>query len=118
MTSEFNVTTNPARASAPEALLEEIMAQVGVDGLVAAMRSPGLLAAVDQHAAMIRDSLHAAGREVDVLSLASYTRSVLAVLARCGHTIEDSSNVDWSRAGAHLLRLVAVCLLASEAEIV
>jgi hypothetical protein len=41
MTSEFDVTTNPAPASAPEAVLEDIMATVGVDGLVAAMGRPG-----------------------------------------------------------------------------
>ena len=107
--------THSARVLTAHAVLDQLMAQVGVDGLVAAMRNPGLLAAVDQHAATIRETLHAAGREVDVLSLAGYARSMRAVLNRCGHPVPDTATVDWSRAGAHLLRLVAVCLLAEDA---
>jgi uncharacterized protein DUF6401 len=99
------------------AVLDQLMAQVGVDGLVAAMRNPGLMAAVDQHAATIRETLRAAGCEMDVFALAGYARSALAVLTRGGHSLPDPSTVDWSRAGGHLLRLVAVCSLAEAADL-
>ena len=46
------VPTDPATA-----VLDEMMARVGVDGLVAALADPGVLAVVDQHAAAVRDAL-------------------------------------------------------------
>jgi hypothetical protein len=109
--------TNSARVLTAHAVLDQLMARVGVDGLVAAMRTPGLLAAVDQHAAVIRETLRAAGHEIDVVSLAGYARSVLAVLNRCGHTLPEPDAIDWNRAGGSLLRLVAVCSLAEAGDL-
>lgn len=88
------------------------MAMVGVDGLVAAFQCPGLLAAVDQHVAAIRESLAGAGRAVDAVSLARYTRSVLSVAARDDRRLADVAALDWHEADWYLLRLVAVCALA------
>ena len=57
MTNEFlAVTSLPATVEGPvldpaTALLDEMMARVGVDGLAAALVDPGVLALVDQHAA-------------------------------------------------------------------
>ena len=88
MTNEFlafaPISTAPAVDPA-RALLDEMMARVGVDGLAAALGDTGLLAQVDQHAAAVRDALHHAGREADAEGLAA----------------------EW-----HLLRLVAVCMIA------
>jgi hypothetical protein len=92
--------------------LDDLMARVGVDGLVAAMSHPGMLAAVDQHAAAVRESLRAAGKPVDAVSLAGYARSILALLDRCGHELPEPDRIDWARAGAPVLRLVAICGLA------
>jgi hypothetical protein len=107
--------THSARVLTAHAVLDQLMAQVGVDGLVAALRNPGLLAAVDQHAATVRESLRAADREISIVSLASYARSVLAAQTRCGYALpENSAGVDWARADATVLRLLAVCLLAED----
>jgi hypothetical protein len=107
--------THSARVVTAHAVLDEIMAQVGVDGLVAAMRHPGLMAAVDQDAAAIRETLRAAGRDLDIVSLAGYGRSVLATISRLGHSVPDGGSVDWLRASGQLLRLVAICALAETA---
>ena len=110
--------THSARVLTAHAVLDQLMARVGVDGLVAAMRLPGLLAAVDQHAATVRETIRASGRDVDVVSLAGYARSVLAVLGRHGRSLpDDPATIDWSRADGSLLRLVAVCLIAETADL-
>jgi hypothetical protein len=107
-----NGMTESTRVVSARSFLDDLMARVGVDGLVAAMRIPGVHAAVDQHAAAIRFSLREAGRGVDVVSLAAYGKSVLAVMQRGGRRLPDSDTLDWSRAPGLVLRLVAVCALA------
>ena len=104
--------THSARVLTANAVLDQLMASVGVDGLVAALRNPGLMAAVDQHAAAIRETLRSAGRDVDVVALAGYARSVLAILNRCGQSLPEINAIDWTRAGGHVLHLVAICALA------
>ena len=99
------------------ALLDEMMARVGVDGLAAALGDPGLLAQVDQHAAAVRSSLHHAGRTVDAAGLAAYARSVAAAAHRMGRPLPEPghayvSGTAWLSAEWHLLRLVAVCMIA------
>jgi len=88
------------------------MAWVGVDGLVAALQSPGMLAVVDQHVASIRESIAAAGRDIDPVSLARYARSVLAVACRHGAPPPEVSTIDWRGVDWYMLRLVAICALA------
>ena len=104
--------THSARVLTAHAVLDQLMASVGVDGLVAALRNPGLMAAVDQHAAAIRETLRTAGRDLDIIALAGYARSVLALLNRSGHALPEPDAIDWNRAGSHVLRLVATCALA------
>lgn len=96
--------------------LDHLMAKVGVDGIVAALRSPWLLAALDQHVAAIREGLSVAGREVDAVSLARYARSVRTVAGADDHDLPDGNLVDWRTAEWYLLRLVAVCALADAEE--
>ena len=96
--------------------LDSVMAMVGVDGLVAALAQPFLLAKVDQHAAAVRESLTAAGKAIDSISLASYARSVIAVHQRHGRPLPTPDSVDWSDADWTVLRLVAVCHLADDAD--
>ena len=88
------------------------MAMVGVDGLVEALSSPGLLARVDQHAAAVRESITSAGKPIDPVSLAGYARSVLAVHERHGRELPTPATVNWSDPDWTVLRLVAVCSLA------
>jgi hypothetical protein len=92
--------------------LDQLMARIGVDGLVAAYRNPGLLAEVDQHVAAVRGSLTAAGLTLDAVVLARYARSVIAVTCRHGNDFPNPDDIDWRTADWHLLRLVAVCALA------
>jgi hypothetical protein len=108
---------NAAVVDPAHALLDEMMARVGVDGLAAALGDPGLLAQIDQHAAAVRESLHHAGREVDAAGLAAYARSVAAAAQRMGRPLPQPghayvSGTAWLTAEWHLMRLVAVCLIA------
>ena len=109
--------THSARVLTAHAVLDQLMASVGVDGLVAALRNPGLMAAVDQHAAAVRETLRSAGRDVDVVALAGYARSLTAVLHRSGRTLPAPDAIDWNRADGHVVRLVAVCALAETAGV-
>ena len=111
MSSTFEATGTGA--------LDDLMAWVGVDGLVAALRSPGLLAALDQHMAAVREALVARDGAVEADGLVGYARSVIAAAHRMGRPLPDpaghAGEVIWVRAGWHLLRLVAICALADEA---
>jgi hypothetical protein len=107
-----NAVVDPAHA-----LLDEMMARVGVDGLAAALGDAGLLAQIDQHAAAVREALHQAGREIDAAGLAAYARSVAAAAKRRGRPLPQPghayiSGTAWLAAEWHLMRLVAVCMIA------
>jgi hypothetical protein len=107
-------------ADPDRALLDEMMARVGVDGLAAALADTGLLALVDQHAAAVRDALLDADREVDAEGLAAYARSIAAAAARMGRPVPQPgqayrSGSAWLSAEWHLMRLVAVCMIAESA---
>jgi hypothetical protein len=118
MSSTHDATANPMATASAHQALDELMAWVGVDGLVAALAAPGLLAEIDQHAAAVRDAITAAGCAVDALSLSRYARSIAAAAQRMGYPLPEPSlngtDTYWTRAGWHLLRLVAVCALADE----
>jgi hypothetical protein len=119
MSSTFDATTEAVTQKVARQALDELMAWVGVDGLVAALHTPGLLAAVDQHAAAVRDAVIAARGGINPAGLAGYARSVLAAARRHGRELPPRTgpveDLDWSRAGWHLTRLVAVCAVADEA---
>ncbi|SNY73704.1 DUF6401 family natural product biosynthesis protein [Paractinoplanes atraurantiacus] len=111
------VPTSPAAGT-----LDEMMARVGVDGIVAALADPGVLALIDQHAAGVRDALADADQAPDADGLASYARSIAAGARRMGRTLPSPGtapvrSADWLAAEWHVLRLVAVCRLALENEV-
>lgn len=123
MTNEFlafaPISAAPAVCPA-RALLDEMMARVGVDGLAAALADAGLLAQVDQHAAAVRDALEKAGRAVDAEGLAAYAKSIVAAAQRMGRPVPEPgraylSGPAWLAAEWHLMRLVAVCMIAESA---
>jgi hypothetical protein len=94
--------------------LDDYLAWIGVDGLVAALASPGIMAVVDQHAAAIRETLAERDRSGHAALLA-YARSVVAGAFRTAHPLpENGADVEWDRADWYTLRLVAVCRLALE----
>ena len=101
------------------AVLDEMMARVGVDGLVAALADPGVLAVVDQHAAAVRDALADSGRPADLDGLAAYARSIAAAARRMSRSLPEPGRAPadaagWLGAEWHLLRLVGVCAIAVE----
>jgi hypothetical protein len=122
MTNEFLAFApfSAAPADRARALLDEMMARVGVDGLVAAHADPALLAQVDQHAAAVREALAHAGRPADAVGLAAYAKSIAAAAERMGRPVPQPghayvSGSAWLAAEWHLMRLVAVCLIAESA---
>jgi hypothetical protein len=94
--------------------LNELGERLGTAGLLAAAASPGVLAAIDQHSAAVRDILHfgvpGTAAVAGAVLLAGYARGVLDEAAAQGWTMP--SVVDWSTADWTTLRLVAVCALA------
>ncbi|MEU4240599.1 DUF6401 family natural product biosynthesis protein [Actinoplanes sp. NPDC026619] len=104
------------------ALLDEMMARLGVDGLAAAFADPGLLALVDQHSAAVRDALVDADRDADAAGLAAYATSIIAAARRGGRTLPAIGQApvrpaDWKAADWHLQRLLGVCMLAEALDV-
>ncbi|MGC9666872.1 DUF6401 family natural product biosynthesis protein [Planosporangium sp. 12N6] len=114
MTSEHGMTADPTVVEVAHACLDALMGWVGVDGLVAAIRTPAVLAALDQHTAAVRDDL--GDRVTHAPALAEYARQVHATAVIEGHRFPNPARLDWTYAPAHLLRLVAVCALAGAAD--
>ncbi|GII23617.1 hypothetical protein Pme01_32140 [Planosporangium mesophilum] len=114
MTSEYGRTVNPTVVYVARACLDALMGWVGVDGMVAAIRNPALLAAIDQHAAAVRDEL--GERITDAPALAEHARQVHAAAVAEGHEFPNPARLDWAHAPSYLVRLVAVCALAGVAD--
>jgi hypothetical protein len=122
MTNDFLAFAPSAALPGPvldadTALLDEMMARVGVDGLAAALTDPGVLAQVDQHAAAVRDALRDAGRRPNAAGLAAYAKSIEFAAARAGRRLPEpgeahTTGAGWLSADWHQLRLVAVCAMA------
>ena len=82
---------------------------LGRAGMTLSGLAPDLLAAVDQHAAAVRDILTLGGSRVGVIELAGYARGIQDAATDLGWRTpdEDSWTSDWV-----VQRLIAVCLLA------
>lgn len=109
------------RAVSATAILDDLMARLGVDGLTYALGHTGFLAEIDQHAADIREAIRRADLRFDADSLVSYARSILATVERMGLRMPEPGEavapaLEWTRAPWHLLRLLAVCAIAEEAD--
>jgi uncharacterized protein DUF6401 len=94
---------------------------VGGPGLAAAAVVPGLLAAVDQHAAAVRDILVLGVPSTGVAGavvLAGYARGLLAQAREMGWRFGAPAGlVGWTQVDWLTARLVAVCELAQRGEI-
>jgi hypothetical protein len=123
MTNEFlafapvHTAADSLIKDADTALLDEMMARVGVDGLIAAMTEPAVLAQIDQHAAAVRDALSEAGRRADASGLAAYAKSIAFAARRAGRPLPSPGTAPvcgpgWMAADWHHMRLVAVCAIA------
>jgi len=101
--------------------LADLHEQFGTAGLAAAAALPGLAAAVDQHAAAVRDIL-AWGVEqsavvAGVVLLAGYARGVLdSARAQGWRTPAPATVPEWARADWVVLRLLGVCVLAANLD--
>jgi hypothetical protein len=102
----------PVRVSASRAALTDLVHRLGRPGLTAAADLPGLLAAVDQHAAALRDRLTDGRRAPSAIGLAGYAQGVRDAAGALGWHPPAADAVDWRRAHWLLVRLLAVCQLA------
>ena len=93
------------------ACLEELHHTLGHAGLAVADADPGLMAAVDQHAAGIRDSLSADVRPLTAVILAAYAEGVRDAAFTHGWQ-PPAGEIDWAESDWVLRRLLGVCALA------
>jgi hypothetical protein len=98
--------------------LSTLAVRFGTDGLAVAAAVPGLGAAVDQHAAAVRDILrHGAGGATltDRVLLAGYGRGLLDRYDASMTQLREHAAGRWTRADWLTLRLLAVCALSRRA---
>ncbi len=100
--------------------LGQLHDDIGAAGLAAAAALPGLAAALDQHAAAIRDSItygmEGSASLAGLVLLASYGRGVLDHARERGWRPPTGGAHNWVQADWTSLRLAAVCALAPTAE--
>jgi hypothetical protein len=111
MNGLFSGAAARAALRSAHACIDELTASVGVSGLAAAAGSAGLMAAVDQHAAGVRDSLSADSRPLTAVILAAYAEGVRDAAFKHGWTPPEGE-IDWTSDDWVLRRLLAVCALA------
>lgn len=108
----FKDLAEATRHTAARATLNGLMTWLGESGLAAAVTSAGLQAAVDQHAASIRDALGDPERGPNAIALASYATGVRDALIEAQWQLPPVSELDWSAVQWPTVRLIAVCALA------
>ncbi|MDR7274027.1 DUF6401 family natural product biosynthesis protein [Catenuloplanes atrovinosus] len=91
--------------------LAGLMSSVGSLGLAAAATAPALLAAIDQHAAAVRDSLQADLRPLSAIALAGYVEGIRDAAREHGWRMPEG-HIDFAAGDWVLTRLLAVCSLA------
>ena len=111
MNGLFSGAAARAALRSAHACLAELHETVGFSGLAAADTNPGLMAAVDQHSAGIRDSLSADARALTPVLLAAYAEGVRDAAFTHGWR-PPVGPIDWSESDWVLRRLLAVCALA------
>lgn len=117
--SSLRVTSAPGAARRPAArqFLTDLAALLGRGGLAVAAATPGLLAAIDQHAAAIRDTIGDGWRVPGAAALAGYAQGLRDRGAAHLWEVPSADQVHWPTAEWPVLRLVAVCALARQAGI-
>ena len=113
MNSLFSGAAARAALQSAIACLDELHNALGHTGLAEAGANAGLMAAVDQHAAGIRDSLSADVRPLTAVILAAYAEGVRDAAFTHGWQPPVGS-FDWSENDWVMRRLLAVCSLASQ----
>jgi hypothetical protein len=111
MNGLFSGAAARAATRSAHASLGDLMNTVGLTGLDAAGRWPGLMAAVDQHSAGVRESLSADVRPLTAVILAAYAEGVRDAAYKHGWR-PPMGPIDWTGTDWVLQRLLAVCVLA------
>lgn len=92
------------------------MDQVGAAGLAAAASVPALLAAIDQHAAGVRDILllgvEGSAAAAGAVLLAGYAKGLLDQAGTDGARLRAAVGDCWHRADWLTVRVLAVCALS------
>jgi hypothetical protein len=101
--------------------LGDLQDRVGRPGLAAAATVPGLTAAMDQHAAAVRDILtggvEGSATAAGVILLAGYARGLLDHAREKGWSVEAPAMLSgWTRVNWLTTRLLAVCDMARRAD--
>ena len=98
--------------------LAGLMDQVGSAGLAAAATLPALLAAVDQHAAGVRDILllgvEGSAAAAAAVLLAGYAKGLLDQAGTDGHRLRAAVGECWHRADWLTIRVLAICALSRD----
>jgi hypothetical protein len=96
--------------------LAGLMDHVGAAGLAAAAAVPPLLAAVDQHAAGVRDILlfgvEGSAAVAGAVLLAGYAKGLLDQAGTDGRRLRAAVGEGWHRADWLTVRVLAVCALS------
>lgn len=88
-------------------LVRQMIAEVGEDGIAEMVRNPGLAAAVDQHAAAVRDVITASGAAMTPGVLLDYLYGFTDAAIERGWWPADA--FDWETT-----RVIAVCSVIRE----
>ncbi len=120
MSAVFSSLDPHGGVPAARLVLAQLAQCLAETGFAATRACPGLLAAVDQHAAAVRDTLaeEAGGgaAPIGAVALAAYAAGVCDTAARHGWQLPTGTGTgDWSAPAWPLLRLLAVCALAGPA---
>jgi Family of unknown function (DUF6401) len=98
--------------------LSRLMDQVGRAGLTAAASVPALLAAIDQHAAGVRDILlwgvEGSATVAGAVLLAGYAKGVLDQAGTDAARLRAAVGDCWQRADWITVRILAVCALSRD----
>jgi hypothetical protein len=98
--------------------IARLMDQVGGPGLAAAASVPALLAAVDQHAAGVRDILllgvEGSAAAAGAVLLAGYAKGLLDEAGTDGGRLRAAVEECWHRADWLTVRVLAVCALSRD----
>ncbi|HEV7898967.1 MAG TPA: DUF6401 family natural product biosynthesis protein [Planosporangium sp.] len=93
-------------------MLRDLMTVLGANGLAVAGHLPGLLAAVDQHAAEVRDALGDGRAAPSTVALAGYAEGLIHAAEETGWELPEP--IDWARADWRAARLLAICALTAD----
>jgi hypothetical protein len=107
--------SNSSVTAAARLALSQWHARLGAAGMAAMAALPGLLAAVDQHAAEVRDTLADRRGRCSLPLLAAYADGVADRATAKGWRIDEVADGRWGTASWASLRLLAVSVLAATA---